>query len=168
MPSSIAEALKDVAAIFGITSGEMALVISSMFGSVIGVAASYAAWRAANATRASVDEMREARLQSVRPVPVVRIHDNATLAWTHGRPPTIQAGDHLQDVGLPLVLEFQNFGSGPAIDVKVEWVTADGSDISKSEINNAKEFFARGGLALTEHSETSLEIFDPDVPGRWN
>src|SRR5207248_3127772 len=67
----------------------------------------------------------------------------------------------------PLTLEFQNFGNGPAIDVRMVWTSGTGLRPSSTAFSAVKKFFAQGGLVFSENDNSSLEIYDPERPGRW-
>src|SRR5690348_5283365 len=107
----IANWLANLATSAGTTPGEMAEVIVSGLGSFGTVLAAIAAWRAAKATQVSVIELKEGRLQAVRPklVPVLNQQDDHVgVFWSSGQRRCFISGD-------PVGLNFQPNAERPVI-----------------------------------------------------
>lgn len=101
----------------------MAQILVSGLVALVGLSAAFAAWRAAKATKASVNEMREARLQAVRPMLIGRLDEisKVTLVWERGKAPQIDRGERLfLKAPDPAHFVIKNVGMGTAISIETE------------------------------------------------
>jgi hypothetical protein len=116
---SPADTLAAAAAYFGMKSVEFAQFSAGVLAAFGGACAAWAAWRSSRATEASVEEMREARLQAVRPQLSVEIDLRTELIWSREEGLSIKATPHADGQRDGVKLRIRNIGGGPARDLNI-------------------------------------------------
>ncbi len=134
---------------FGISKEAVAQLIVSFFGSIVAISGAIAAWMAASSAKLSVREMKEARLQSVRPyLDISMSKDTLGICW--GRDKNVRIfednGSPQHVEGQPLALILTNIGLGPAADICVGFKCSSGGNLTAEKFERAKSTFKLGGI----------------------
>ena len=163
--------LKDIAEHLGISLDNLYLIGVSGLGSLGTAIAAMAAWGAAKATKASVDELKEARLQSVRPALVAGLGQERELSflWSRGCDPRFVLGNLAAAPAEPRapVLILTNVGSGAAINIQLGWRRAERKLLSENRFETVVNFFKRGRF-IVEKEDWGLKICDPNRAGYFS
>jgi hypothetical protein len=130
----------------------------SAFLAITGVVAAIAAWRAATATKRTVEEMREARLQSVRPVLLPQLPSALTLAWDHSEGFMVLGADRAVIPFGGIRLEIGNRGNGPALGAIATFGSADDALTMEELIAVGNLFASVDYLPRRDTTMTHLEL----------
>jgi hypothetical protein len=98
--------------------------LTSIVSAIVTLAAVLVAWRTAASTRQTVAEMREARLQAVRPVLyMTRLVPNIEIRWERDKQafPSIYQRSVAESTNLSSLFEIRNTVESPAFDVETHW-----------------------------------------------
>ncbi len=163
---TLAEALAKLAGWLGVSPGDAAQVIASLLGTIGAVGAALAAWIAADATKKSVTEMREARLQGVRPTLLVETPSRLAISWTtNDKPKLLTLSSSYQPTDEVPAIKFQNVGNGPATDLIFEWVREDGRLWGNAEFSRIKDVFDLAGFTVDITPPRQIALMHHDYGG---
>jgi hypothetical protein len=141
------------ASLMGLPKAEAAQVIASLFGSSVALIAAVAAWMAARAAKLSVDETKEARLQSLRPYFDVSISaENIVICWRPDKKVRVFVGRASPGPteGEPPKLQLANIGPATARNIIAKFSYDIGGNISSQDFDRIKKIFSLGGINASE------------------
>lgn len=135
-----------------------ATIVSSM----VTLIAVLVAWKTASSTSLTVSEMREARLQAVRPV--LYLHSpntNIRIKWLReeASTPSIMVKD--EPVYKSPIFELRNTVESPAFDIKVDWTIEEHDGLSGDYRLATFQHSAASRKDSVKFKPKSIEVFDP-------
>lgn len=160
MPSALA--IAESADALGLTRGETAQLLASVLSAIGGLAAAYAAWKAARLSAIAITEMREARHQAIRPSFLIEGGRRLRAVLT---PAAISLTDEAEREKLPLAQSYDCFRAtniGLGIAQKLEaYVSWDGPPLRDVQKRKVEEFLARNRIGLSGYGSLEEGIIHP-------
>jgi hypothetical protein len=152
--------LSTIATYSGIKPADLIALTISALAAVGTFAAAVAAWRAAQATRESVAEMREMRHQSVRPAMDVQVPAEIILSWGIGVPVKLTVDRSLDKGELPFV-RITNVGFGAALDLEAALSSHADVAFNAQDDERLERFFAESGMRFLRRTSAEGYVVWP-------
>lgn len=149
-----------------LSNGEAAQIFIAILSSAGALAAAIAAWRSARATAATVQEMRESRLLTVRPALVLIAPRKTHLYLGFGE--ILRFGPEWDARGDAPVLEIRNLSANAAIDLHIDWWTERGEPLSEEDASILRQFFLLAKLKFEWAGSGEFAVTDRTVSGCTN
>lgn len=145
-----------------LSGAQLVEILIASLGAVGTIAAAVAGWRAATAARNAVGEMREARLQTMRPAIDVHIPDDAQLLFEADgevRLFAVEKNDPEPRATITVISQV------PVIRLEAEWLSCPRQRADMLEGSGLPELLALGGFELLGPSEDYRNLFSHASPG---